>query len=50
MRRFDRGTEALKTLLEALPADTPGIAIVQHMPELFTRAFAAGWTDPARLR
>jgi two-component system, chemotaxis family, protein-glutamate methylesterase/glutaminase len=35
------GTEALKTLLEALPADTPGIAIVQHMPELFTRAFAA---------
>jgi two-component system chemotaxis response regulator CheB len=35
------GTEALRTLLEALPADTPGIVIVQHMPELFTRAFAA---------
>jgi two-component system chemotaxis response regulator CheB len=35
------GTEALKTLLEALPADCPGIVIVQHMPELFTRAFAA---------
>jgi two-component system chemotaxis response regulator CheB len=34
------GTEALKSLLEALPADSPGIAIVQHMPELFTRAFA----------
>jgi two-component system chemotaxis response regulator CheB len=34
------GTEALKTLLEALPADGPGIVIVQHMPELFTRAFA----------
>jgi len=34
------GTEALKTLLEGLPADTPGIVIVQHMPELFTRAFA----------
>jgi len=34
------GTEALKTLLEALPSDTPGIVIVQHMPELFTRAFA----------
>lgn len=34
------GTEALKTLLEALPPDTPGIVIVQHMPELFTRAFA----------
>ena len=34
------GTEALKTLLEALPPDAPGIVIVQHMPELFTRAFA----------
>ena len=34
------GTEALKTLLEAMPADSPGIVIVQHMPELFTRAFA----------
>jgi two-component system chemotaxis response regulator CheB len=34
------GTEALKAILEALPADTPGIVIVQHMPELFTRAFA----------
>jgi two-component system chemotaxis response regulator CheB len=30
------GTEALKIVLEALPADTPGIVIVQHMPELFT--------------
>ena len=35
------GTEALKTLLETLPSDTPGIVIVQHMPELFTRAFAS---------
>ncbi|MGH9680509.1 MAG: response regulator, partial [Candidatus Acidiferrales bacterium] len=26
------GTEALRVLLEALPADTPGIVIVQHMP------------------
>jgi two-component system chemotaxis response regulator CheB len=34
------GTEALKTLLETLPPDAPGIAIVQHMPEIFTRAFA----------
>jgi two-component system, chemotaxis family, protein-glutamate methylesterase/glutaminase len=34
------GTEALRALLEAFPADTPGIVIVQHMPELFTRAFA----------
>jgi two-component system chemotaxis response regulator CheB len=34
------GTEALKTLLEMLPLDAPGIVIVQHMPEMFTRAFA----------
>ena len=34
------GTEALRTLLEALPPDAPGIVIVQHMPEMFTRAFA----------
>jgi two-component system chemotaxis response regulator CheB len=34
------GTEALRVLLEALPADSPGVVIVQHMPELFTRAFA----------
>jgi two-component system chemotaxis response regulator CheB len=34
------GTEALKIFLETLPPDTPGIVIVQHMPELFTRAFA----------
>lgn len=34
------GTEALRALLEALPADAPGIVIVQHMPEVFTRAFA----------
>jgi two-component system chemotaxis response regulator CheB len=34
------GTEALREFLEALPSDAPGIAIVQHMPEHFTRAFA----------
>jgi len=34
------GTEALRTLLEALPPDAPGIVIVQHMPEHFTSAFA----------
>ena len=34
------GTEALKVFLEALPADCPGIVIVQHMPEGFTAAFS----------
>jgi two-component system chemotaxis response regulator CheB len=35
------GTEALKEFLGAMPLDAPGIVIVQHMPENFTRAFAA---------
>jgi two-component system chemotaxis response regulator CheB len=34
------GTEALREVLMALPANAPGIVIVQHMPESFTRAFA----------
>jgi len=34
------GTEALREFLEAMPADCPGIVIVQHMPEKFTAAFS----------
>lgn len=34
------GTEALRLLLGALPADMCGIAVVQHMPSPFTRQFA----------
>jgi two-component system chemotaxis response regulator CheB len=34
------GTEALGDFLEAMPHDAPGIVIVQHMPEHFTRAFS----------
>jgi two-component system chemotaxis response regulator CheB len=34
------GTEVLKQLLDAMPADAPPIVIVQHMPEQFTAAFA----------
>ena len=34
------GTEALRVFLEELPADSPGIVIVQHMPEGFTRTFS----------
>jgi two-component system chemotaxis response regulator CheB len=34
------GTEALRDVLRAMPADAPGIVIVQHMPEGFTAAFA----------
>lgn len=34
------GTEAIKEFLTALPADMPGIMLVQHMPEMFTGSFA----------
>lgn len=34
------GTEALREVLTALPAECPPIVIVQHMPERFTAAFA----------
>jgi two-component system, chemotaxis family, protein-glutamate methylesterase/glutaminase len=34
------GTEAIRVLLMSMPGDSPGIVIVQHMPEKFTEAFA----------
>jgi two-component system chemotaxis response regulator CheB len=35
------GTQALERVLTVLPRACPGIAVVQHMPEKFTAAFAA---------
>ncbi|MDD5580293.1 MAG: chemotaxis response regulator protein-glutamate methylesterase [Methylobacter sp.] len=35
------GAQALEVVLTALPRVSPGIVIVQHMPEMFTGAFAA---------
>jgi two-component system, chemotaxis family, protein-glutamate methylesterase/glutaminase len=34
------GTQALEAVLSALPSASPGIVVVQHMPEKFTTAFA----------
>jgi two-component system chemotaxis response regulator CheB len=34
------GTEALRVIIESLPANAPGMVVVQHMPEGFTAAFA----------
>ena len=34
------GTEAIREFLGSMPVDSPAIVIVQHMPEMFTRAFA----------
>ncbi|MGC8845160.1 MAG: protein-glutamate methylesterase/protein-glutamine glutaminase [Candidatus Hydrogenedens sp.] len=39
------GTEALAKVLRVLPPNSPGIAIVQHMPEHFTRSFADRLND-----
>jgi two-component system chemotaxis response regulator CheB len=35
------GTEAIKEFLMDMPPDCPGILITQHMPETFTKSFAA---------
>lgn len=43
------GTQALREVLMALPADAPGIVIVQHMPEKFTAAFAAALDRECRI-
>ncbi len=34
------GTEAIRALIPRLPPTFPGVVIVQHMPENFTKAFA----------
>jgi two-component system chemotaxis response regulator CheB len=34
------GTEAIKEILNKLPADAPGVLVAQHMPEHFTKSFA----------
>ena len=39
------GTESLREVLTALPANSPGIVIVQHMPERFTASFARRLDD-----
>ncbi|PLX97914.1 MAG: chemotaxis response regulator protein-glutamate methylesterase [Desulfuromonas sp.] len=43
------GTEAIRSFLEALPYDAPGVAIVQHMPEHFTAAFANRLNETCRV-
>jgi two-component system chemotaxis response regulator CheB len=35
------GTEAIKDVLVQLPFDAPAVLVTQHMPEAFTRSFAA---------
>ena len=39
------GTQALEFVLAALPRNSPGIVVVQHMPEKFTAAFSQRLND-----
>ena len=43
------GTEALTGFLKVLPPDSPGIVIVQHMPEMFTKSFAERLNELCRI-
>jgi len=43
------GTEAIRHFLSQLPEKSPGIAIVQHMPEGFTKSFANSLNNICKL-
>lgn len=42
------GTEAIYSVLKALPENIPGIAIVQHIPPVFSRMFAERLNNSTR--
>jgi len=44
------GTEAIKDVLTLLPAQVPGIVMVQHMPESFTTSFAKRLDSLSKVR
>ena len=44
------GTEAIREVLTAMPANMPGIVIVQHIPPVFSLAFANRLNDLCKLR
>lgn len=43
------GTEAIKTILECIPLEFPGIVITQHMPAGFTASFAARLNNACKI-
>lgn len=43
------GTIAIEFILKNLPPTAPGIVVTQHMPELFTKSFAARLNDLSAL-
>jgi two-component system chemotaxis response regulator CheB len=44
------GTEAIKEVLIRMPSDAPGILVTQHMPEAFTKSFAARLDSLCKIR
>ena len=44
------GTEAIREVLMGLPADSPGIVMVQHIPPVFSTAFANRLNDLCRIQ
>ncbi|MDD2483745.1 MAG: chemotaxis response regulator protein-glutamate methylesterase [Eubacteriales bacterium] len=44
------GTEALASIINVLPAEMPGIVIVQHMPPVFTKMYAERLNNSSRLK
>ena len=44
------GTEAIREVLTGLPAASPGIVIVQHIPAVFSAAFANRLNDLCQIR
>lgn len=44
------GVEAIKEVLQRLPADAPGIVIVQHIPGAFSASFAKRLDSDSRMR
>jgi len=44
------GTEAIRTVIQAIPPNAPGIVIVQHMPAKFTASFAERLNSLGQIR
>ncbi len=44
------GTEAIREVLAGLPASSPGIVVVQHIPPVFSTAFANRLNDLCRIK